>query len=186
MVFQFTLNAGKRYPTPQYLHLSPLLNIMGLQNQAWFAHRCLSVEKMMAVTLCPHSMSWSSVNSGKSRYYPAPGSTRKRCWTPFPLHTCGISPWHLPGMWQGWLWWSHLLGTAPKAGNISDKSCHCFNVLIQNLLIPGKWGCTMHWFLLQERESSVGHPADPQAEKTKDIFQEWTCVMQPVKSMLGA
>lgn len=42
------------------------------------------------------------------------------------------------------------------------------------------------WFLLQERESGTGHPVDPQAEGTKDIFQEWTRVMVPGQSMLGA
>lgn len=34
---------------------------------------------------------------------------------------------------------SYCLGTAPKPWSIRDKLCHCYSVLIQNLLLPGKW-----------------------------------------------
>lgn len=43
--------------------------------------------------------------------------------------------------------------------------------------------CSMHWFLLQERESGTGHPADPLAERTKDISQERAHVMLPGQSI---
>lgn len=92
--FQFTHDAGKRYPAPQHLHLSPA------------AKHCEFAESSLVCTQVPlcrengdndslhaafgaHSVSWSNVSSGVSRYYPAQGGSAG-----LPSHCTPVAPAH--------------------------------------------------------------------------------------------